>query len=182
MSPQIKNPFFPSVDIYTEKVLEPAKQYKYIAFLIPTVKHNPKLFEILKNHVPVRVVVKRKEIVTTYENEDGEEKVHHEITRTIVTNIYGISDKVLPNPPREILESVVKYSGYDNVDDWILDFCNSIPRHSASKITYLCIHKGYGKTRYTKEDIRVYLITVSVVLISKKRKNIGFDLGVGIHE
>jgi len=165
MSPEIKNPFFPSVNVYTEKVLQPAKQYKYIAFLIPTVKHNPELFKILKNHVQVRVVVRRKVLITTYENENGEEKVHQRSTYKIVTNIYGIVDKVLPNPPREILENMVKYSGYDNVDDWILDFCNSIPRHSASKITYLCIHKGYGKTRYTQEAIRVYLITVSVLRI-----------------
>jgi len=119
----------------------------------------------------------RKETIVLDENVYSMAKVRRKTKRIILNNIYGISDKVLPNPPREILEEMVKYSGYDNVDDWILDFCNVITRKAAKSMAYLCVHKGYGKMIYSQDDVRVYLITAHVLKISKNPIKIGSDLG-----
>lgn len=170
MPRHLKNLDFPTVNVYNTNILEPAAQYNYAAFLMPKSKHDPMLFEILKNRVFVRVIVMRKELSTFYENKDGEEKVYQKTTYPIINNIYGIVDKVIPNPPRDVLEQVVKYSGYNNVDDWVLDFCNSIPHHTALNMTYLCIYKGYGKKCYVRNETRVYLITVAVRNIKKDNK------------
>ncbi|CAH69433.1 hypothetical protein [Deltalipothrixvirus pozzuoliense] len=142
--------------------MTPAVQNSYIAFLISSNHHDPNLFLLLQNHASIRVMVRRRDIALTTVNEDDVEYEYEHLHSTLLSQIFGIADAVYPNPSRHLLIDMLKYSGYDNVDDWISDFCSSLPRNVARRSSYLCLHHGHASKWHNNKNVLVYLVTVVV--------------------
>ena len=156
-----------TINIYTDKVLQPALQYNYISFLLPTINHSNELFLLLQRHAKIRIMVKRKVIATTTVYEDDVEYEYEQPTQSVTATLYGITDFTIPNPTKTILNALTKYSGYETTDEWIGDFCKSLSRNTARKLSYLCLHYGNAKKWGNRKTTSAYVITVLVEKIKK---------------
>jgi hypothetical protein len=66
--------------------------------------------------------------------------------------------RIFANPTYHVLTDYVKYTPYDNVYEWVNDFCSKISYHHFKSITYMCIHYGKRKPhKHRKRHLFLFL-------------------------
>lgn len=136
-------------------------------------EYNPR-GEYIKVGTPTRIIVYTTATFIDYDIESD----RYVVTNGVINyaNIVGVVKEVIPTPLRDDLESHLKYTAYNTVEEWVYATCKHFGTRAKRRTAWLCKYYGRRKPapRY-KTDV-VFLYTFEIENVKLKHDPYVADL------